>query len=367
MTKKKFLFGLIIIALVALPFIASCTAPAPGEVIKLNYANFFPPTNWHSVLAQMYCDEINKQTNGAVEITYYPGGTLAAAPKIADAVETGIADIGMSVTAYTMGRFPASELIDLPHNYPNGWTATKSANDYLNKFKPSEWDTVHLLYFHAHGPSTIFTTEKPVRKLEDMKGLVLRSTGIGAKIVEALGGRGHAASQGEAYELMSKGVVDGSYTPREVLKGWKQAEVVKYVTGTYAIGSTAGFFISMNKGKWDALPGSVQRIFTKASEEWIDKHAMVWTAYDKAGIDFFLTFPDRELIELPPDEMAKFVNAAKPALDEYLADRSAKGIPVDDFEIYLKERVEYWAGKAPSENECIEWVNNNVVPNAPTQ
>jgi TRAP-type C4-dicarboxylate transport system substrate-binding protein len=377
--RKSILIVLLAIALLCIPLMASCTPqstqpaqpaeptqPAqPAETIKLNYADFFPPSNWHSILAKLWCDEIQKQTGGRVEITYYPGGSLAAANKIADAVETGIADVGMSCTAYTVGRFPASELIDMPHAYPNGWTSTMVANDFLNKFQLPEWDKVHLLYFHAHGPSVIFTTKVPVRKLEDVKGLVLRSTGIGAQIVEALGGSGYAAGQGDAYDLMSKGTVDGSYTPREVLKGWNQAEVVKYVTDTTAIGSCAGFYICMNNDKWNALPKDIQDIFTKVSADWIEKHAMVWTAYDKVAIDYFLTFPDREVINLDAAETAKFVNAAKPALTAYLAERRDKGLPVDEYEAYITERVPYWADKSPSDQECIDWVDKNVVPYTP--
>jgi TRAP-type C4-dicarboxylate transport system substrate-binding protein len=364
---KRFLLVLITLTLVVvlLPVLSACQAtPQPTEVIKLTYADFFPPTNWNSILAKQWCDEIKKQTNGRVEITYYPAGQLAASNKIADAVETGIADIGMSCTAYTLGRFPLSELIDMPHNYPDGWTATKTAFDFLSKYKLAEWDKYHLLYFHAHGPQVIYTTKKPVRKLEDLKGLVIRSTGIGAKIIEALGAKGYAAGQGDAYELMSKGTIDGSFTPREPLKGWKQAEVVNYVTGTYGIGSTAGFYVVMNKAKWDSLPKDIQDKITKISEQWVDKHAMSWTAYDKAAIDLFKSMPGKELIELSPDEMARFVAAAKPALDAYITERSAKG-PVAEYEKYLIERVSAWAKKAPSEKECLDWADKNIVPFAP--
>jgi TRAP-type C4-dicarboxylate transport system substrate-binding protein len=363
--KKSILFVFLAILLLCIPLAASCTPQQSAEVIELNYANFFPATNWNSILGQLWCDEIEKQTDGRVEITYYPGGSLAAANKIADSVETGIADIGMSCTAYTVGRFPATELVDMPHAYPNGWTATMTANDFVTKFQLPEWDKVHLLYFHAHGPSVIFTTKVPVRTLGDVDGLVLRSTGIGAQIVEALGASGYAAGQGDAYDLMSKGTVDGSYTPREVLKGWNQAEIVKYVTDTKAIGSTAGFYICMNNDKWNALPADIQEIFTQVSKDWVEKHAMVWTAYDKVAIDYFLTFPDREVINLDEEETAKFVGAAQPALETYLQERSDKGLPVDEYQAYLTEKVPYWAAQSPSDQDCIDWVDKNVVPFTP--
>jgi TRAP-type transport system periplasmic protein len=355
-------FVLIAVALFAYP---GCAGPQPAKVIALTYADFFPLTNWNSTLAQLWCEEIKKQTGGRVEISYYPGGKLATSDKIAEAVADGAADIGMSCTAYTLGRFPATELIDMPHGYPSGWIATKVAWDFLKKFKLAEWEKYHLLYFHAHGPQVIFTTNKPVRKVEDLQGLVVRSTGIGAKIIEALGGRGYAAGQGVAYELMSDGTIDGSFTPGEPLKGWKQIEVVNYVTATYGIGSTAGFFVAMNRARWDALPKDVQDKFTSISQEWVDKHAMSWAAYDKAAFDLFKSTAGKEFIELNGDEMADFVAAARPALDAYMAERANQGLPVVEYEKYLNERVSYWAKKTPSEKACLDWVERNIVPFGP--
>ena len=350
------------VLLLCLPLLVACAETAPAETIKLTYSNFFPPTHLNSILADKFCQEINERTNGAVEITYYPGGTLTPAPQTYDGVVSGIADIGMSVLAYTMGRFPASELIDMPHGYPNGWVATKVANDFYQKFQPKEFDDVHVLYFHAHGPGVVFTTNKPVRQLEDLNGLVIRSTGVGAKIIEALGASGYGASQGEAYELLSKGTVDGSFTPREVLKGWNQAEVVKYVTGCYDIGYTANMFVVMNKAKWDGLPDNVKKAFTEVSEEWIDKHGKAWTYYDKAGIDYFLTFDGREIIQLPPEEMAKWVKATEPIIDQYIKEKTDMGLPAAGYEEYLIEQVKYWSDKGPSEQSCVDWVEEELTP-----
>ena len=365
--KNKILMVSLALILVALPLFGACKA-APAETIELSYSNFFPPTHFHSILAEEWAKEIEARTNGQVEITYYPAGSLTPAPKVYDGVVEGISDIGMSVLAYSMGRFPASELIDLPHAYPNGWVATKVANDFYTEFESAEFDDTHVLYFHAHGPGVVFTTEKPVRKMEDLKGLVIRSTGVGAKIMEALGAEGYGASQGEAYELMSKGTIDGSFTPREVLKGWKQAEVVKYVTGCYDVGNTANMFVVMNKDKWDSLPGNIQKIITEVSQEWIEKHGMVWDYYDKVAIDYFLTFDGTEVIELSSAEMARWVETAvEPLIAEYIAEKTDLGLPAADYQEYLLERVAHWSDQAPMAEESVAWVETELEPLVPAQ
>jgi TRAP-type C4-dicarboxylate transport system substrate-binding protein len=375
---KKTVFVLLFIALlVSLPLLMSCSSSAPAatgttpaaptanstvsnkpadnKVYEFSYSVFFPPVHKNSILAQKFSDEINKRTNGKVKITVFAGGTLTKADKVYDGVVNGLSDMGMSVVSYTKGRFPASELVELPHGYLNGWVATKVANDYYNEFKPKEFDGVHVLYFHAHGPSVLLTTSKPVRQIEDMKGMVIRSTGIGAAIVESLGGKGYGAAQNEAYDLMSKNTIDGSYTPREVLEGWKQAEIVKYVTECTEVGSTANMYVVINKDKWNSLPADIQDVFTQVSKEWIEKHGMTWTNYDVSAINYFKTFEGRELIKLSSEESAKWIKATEPLTSGFIKDLSAKGLPSDTYEKFLLEKAKAYAGKAPSDQAIIDF------------
>lgn len=329
--------------------------PADNKNYELSYSVFFPPVHKNSILAQKFSEEINKRTNGRVKITVFAGGTLTKADKVYDGVVNGLSDMGMSVVSYTKGRFPASELVELPHGYLNGWVATKVANDFYNEFKPKELDGVHVLYFHAHGPSVLLTTSKPVRQLEDMKGTVIRSTGIGAAIVGALGGKGYGAAQNEAYDLMSKNTIDGSYTPREVLEGWKQAEIVKYVTECTDVGSTANMYVVINKDKWNSMPADIQDIFTQVSKEWIDKHGMTWTNYDVSAINYFKTFEGREVIKLSSEESARWIKATEPLISSFIKEIADKGLPAEQYEKFLIEKAADYAGKSPSDQAIIDF------------
>ncbi|RLB91497.1 MAG: C4-dicarboxylate ABC transporter substrate-binding protein, partial [Deltaproteobacteria bacterium] len=134
------------------------------------YANFFPPTHIQSQLAQSWCDEVKKRTNGEISIQYFPAQALAKAPQTYDAVVNGIADIGLTVLAYSRGRFPVASAIDLPLGYKSGVQATKVANAVLNKFRPEEFNDTKIMFLHAHGPGLINTVNKKVASLEDMKG-----------------------------------------------------------------------------------------------------------------------------------------------------------------------------------------------------
>ncbi len=172
-----------------------CAKSDTEEVITLSYSIFFPPAHDQCVAGENWAREIEKRSDGRVKINIFSGGTLAKADETYNAVSAGIADIGMSCFAYTRGRFPVMEAIDLPLGYPDGKTATLVANEFYKKMTPAELDDVKVLYLHAHGPGLLHT-KKPVTTLEQIKGLKVRSTGLSAKVVSALGGVPVAMPQG---------------------------------------------------------------------------------------------------------------------------------------------------------------------------
>jgi TRAP-type C4-dicarboxylate transport system substrate-binding protein len=295
--------------------------------IKLNYSIFFPAPHKNTVLATEWAKEIEKRTNGKVVITMFPGGTLTPADKCYDGVVKGLSDVGMSVLSYTRGRFPLTEVIDLPLGYKNGVAATKLVNLYYNKFKPKELDDTKVMYLHAHGPG-ILHTKKPVAKLEELKGLKIRSTGTVAKIVGALGATPVAMPMGETYDALQKGITEGVMAPVEALEGWKLGEVIKYTTQNFGSAYTIAFFVVMNKEKWNSLGPENQKIIDKINEEWIEKTGKNWDDIDKSGYDFAQKLGDK-FIPLSKDEDAKWAKAVYPLLDEYVTAMKGKGLPGD--------------------------------------
>jgi TRAP-type C4-dicarboxylate transport system substrate-binding protein len=307
-------------------------APAPtGEVIKLSYSIFFPPTHIQTVTATEWAKEVEKRTNGQVKITVYAGGTLTAPPQCYEGVVNGVSDIGMSCFAYTLGRFPLLEGLDLPLGYPNGAVATRIATEMVGKYKPEEVAGVHVLYVHAHGPG-ILASKKAVRTLADLKGLKIRATGLSQKIVIALGGTPVAMPQSDTYESLSKGVVDATLCPIETLKGWKQGEVISSVTDATAVGYTTAMFVVMNKAKWESLPAGIQKTITEVNAEWVSKHGQAWDQADVEGREFVKGLqPAREMISLSAEEQQQWKKAVEPVLAAYVEATKAKGLPGEQF------------------------------------
>jgi len=275
-----------------------------------------------------WAKEIEKRTGNKVQITVFPGGTLTKAPQCYSGVVEGISDLGFSLFAYTRGRFPVMAAVDLPMGYPDGKVASMVAQEFAKDFKPKELNDVKVLYLHAHGPGLLHT-KKPVRKLEDLKGMKIRATGLSAKVVKALGGVPVAMPQGGTYEALSKGVVEGTFGPMEVLKGWKQAEVIKYTTECYSVGYTTTFFVVMNLKKWNALSPEIQKVFEEVSNKYVKVHGEVWDSTDEEGRKYTKSLGN-EIIPLSDEESARWRKAVEPVIADYIAN-------TPDGDVYVKK------------------------------
>ncbi len=317
---------------VCLVAIVACALAAPAfsaeQVVRLKYAMFMPPTHPITQLAEQWGKELEKRTNGRVKTAFFPAGTLVSANQTYDAVVKGIVDIGWSIMSYTPGRMPLSEVIVLPLGYKSGAQSSRMSNAFYNKFKPHEYDDVKLFYLHAHGPG-FFHTKKPVNKIEDLKGLRIKSDANTSKVVTAAGATPTTMPMLETYDALKRGLADGVLLPMETLKGWKFGEPCKYSYVNLGNSYANGFFIAMNKEKWNSLPKDVQQIIDKLNEEWFDKQAKLWAWVDEDGLDFAKK-AGQKFVHADAADEAKMRVRMQPLLDNYIKSMKEKGLPGEE-------------------------------------
>jgi TRAP-type C4-dicarboxylate transport system substrate-binding protein len=310
-----------------------------AKTVKLTYSHFWPVGHPITESLAEWGKEVEKRTNGAVRTVMFPGSTLTPADKSYDGVVKGISTMCSSALSYTRGRFPLMEVTDLPLGYKNAVAAARLSNAIYKKFQPKELDDVKVMFFHATGP-TIFHTKRPLRNLEDMKGMKIRTTGLGAKIVTVLGGTPVAMPMGDTYDALAKGVVDGSTAPIASLEGFKWGEVVKYTTENFGTANTTVFFVVMNKKVWNSLAPGVQKVIEQVNGEWVDRIGKTWDKYDLLGRNFALKLGNK-IIALSPQEDARWVKKVQSTFDDYVKEmrpRKAPGEEVLKFSLdYLKK------------------------------
>ncbi|MFZ7127665.1 MAG: TRAP transporter substrate-binding protein [Desulfobacterales bacterium] len=309
------------------------------KVINLKFASYLPTPHMSSKTCEEFIADVEQRTNGQVKIQFFPGGSLANATSMIKAIETGITDIGLSHISYTPGRFPVTEVCELPIGFPTGWVANIAMNDFYNKFKPEEWNKVVPLWFHANTPSVLAHT-KPLRTLEDFKGQIIRAPGRMAEVISALGGTPAPTPIVETYDAISKGVIQGVFVGGEGVRAFRFGEVVSHVTNSWNVGPSYPFYVAMNKRSYERLPEDVKTVFHQLSGEYREKFAMVWNASDFPG-EAFGKEHGVEYIELPEDEFNRWVEAVQPVFDNYvkgMVDKGFKEEEVRGWIDYLNQR-----------------------------
>jgi len=320
---KKNVLAIFGIVLILFTFVIAGSALAADKVIKLKFASYLPPPHWSSNACKEFIAELEQRTDGRVQVQFFPGGSLAKAPAMIKAIETGITDIGLSHISYTPGRFPVTEVCELPIGYPTGWVANQIMNDFYQKFKPKEWDKVKPLWFHANTPSILAST-KPLRTLEDFKGQTIRAPGRMADVITALGGTPAPTPIVETYDAIAKGVINGVFVGGEGIRAFRFGEIVSYVTNSWNVGPSYPFYVAINKRSYAKLPDNIKPIFNELCGEYKEKFALGWNASDFPG-EAFGKEKGVKYIELPKDEFNRWIKAVQPVIQAYIKDMVGKG------------------------------------------
>lgn len=286
--------------------------------VELKLAHFWPSTHpIETELVQPWAEDINKATNGQVKVVSYPQETLAKANDIYDGVVNGVCDIGISCFAYTRGRFPVLEVFELPGiTYNNSKVASRVAWEGIQELNPAEIQDTKLMMVITTGPGDLFT-KKPVSKLSDLKGMEVRATGLSAKTLEALGASPVGMAQSEAYESLAKGVVEGNLGPLEVLQGWKQAEVTRYITRTPFLYNTL-FFVTMNKEVWDSLSPENQTAIEEVNRKYFDVASGLWDKQNDDALQYAVEEEGMQVIELSDAETSLWIDRVTPVQQDFV-------------------------------------------------
>jgi TRAP-type C4-dicarboxylate transport system substrate-binding protein len=324
--KKKVFLGLLTAILMML-FL--CAGVQAAEKITLGFVTIWNMNHYTSTdQIPRYFKMVEKATNGkyAIDIKWYPFGTLLGGSEIYDGIIKGIADSGISSFGYTPGRFPVILTLNQAGLAPpaNADAAARTVWQFYYKWKPKELEEVKVLYLAATGPGWLHT-KKPVRTVADMKGLKIRCTGGGVLGVKAVGGEPIAMPMGDVYPAAQKGVVNALVSPLETLEGWKHYEVFEYSTFVPEFYSEF-FHITMNKAKWNSLPKDLQAAFDAVTMDAVKEAGQIWQYQQQHGMDFAKA-KGHEFFYLPKEEVAKLKKLCEPVEGQYIDMLNGKGLP----------------------------------------
>ncbi len=323
---RRIVTVLAVIAAVAAAWLPE--APAQ-DVIKLKLSHFVPAAhNHHAAVLVPWVEEVKKRSNGRIEITIFPGAALCKPPQQYDCARDGIADIAFAVTGWSPGRFPASSVVELPFMMRTAATGSQMLADLWDKYLRQEYQDVHVLYMNVHPGGHIHTSGKPVRSLDDLRGLKIRTpTATVGDLLEMLGAAKVGMPVTQIYESMSTKVIDGFVVPYEVFPPFKFWEVTKYHTevGMY----TTAFATFMNKKKYESLPADMRKILDETTSAKAGYWKSVGARWDVAEAPGRKGIVDRknEIYVVSKDDRKRWRDAVRGLDDKWVADMEKKGLP----------------------------------------
>jgi TRAP-type C4-dicarboxylate transport system substrate-binding protein len=228
-----------------------------------------------------------------------------------------------------------------------GWTlplpvastraATQIFNESLEKFKPKELADTKLMYFTSTS-AALPMSKKPLRTINDFKGLKIRTLGNMALYLKDLGATPVSMPIGDLYGALDKGVVDATLNNTHVLDAWKFADIVKYLLPwVWKCGGAWG--VHMNLKVWNSLSPETQKIFDEANKKYLWKQVEYLDADDKVGLDVGLK-KGMQVIQETPELRNELIKRAQPSYDRYASEMKVKGLPGREFLDFVLKRCE---------------------------
>lgn len=307
---------------------AMAATGALAQEVTLKLHQFLPAqANVPKLVLDVWADRVEEESDGRIKVDRFPSMQLGGKPpELIDQAIDGVADVIWTVVGYTPGRFPTTEVFELPFMVDDARAASCAYwKMFEEHMKDGEFKGVKILATWVHGPG-MFHTADPVETVEDLQGMKIRG---GSRLVNKLLERTGATPVGlpvpAVPEGLSKGVIDGATIPWEVTTALKVPELVEFHTEFEGAGLyTLSFVVAMNQDKYDSLPDDLKAV--------IDANSGLEFSVFGGGTQADADGPARQIAVDAGNEIISvadkqpWLDAVQPIYEEWVADLNAKGI-----------------------------------------
>ncbi len=315
------------IAPIVLTLGVALSAPAMAQEFTLRLHSFGSPTSIdHTVHLDPWAASIEKDSGGRIKVEVYPAMQLGGKPSdLPQQLEDGVVDIIWTLPGFTPGRFPGTQGLELPF-MSTGLSATMSpaAMEFATGHLQKEFDGIYLVSIHATDASLVHTVDRPIKKLEDFKGLKLRVAGrfIG-EAVKAFGATPVGIPLPSVYEALSRGQVDGMLINWAITQPFRFYEVTKHHSDLILYQSM--LMTMMRQASYDKLPDDLKAVIDKNSGiEYAKKMGVEWDKYTapakQATID-----NGNDVFKVSDEEVARWKDMVQPAYDAWIEEMNGRG------------------------------------------
>lgn len=311
-------------------FLSFCALSAQAQEVRLRLHHFLAQQS--TVPAQIldpWADAIEAASDGRIKIDRFPAMQLGGTPaELIDQVQDGVADIIWTVVGYTPGRFPRSEVFELPFMVGDAAAASYAYWTMFDRhMRAADFADYHVLGTWVHGPGLIHAN-RDIATPDDLAGLKIRGgSRMVTELLTLLGAEAVGMPAPAVPESLSRGVIDGATLPWEVTPSLRVAELVDHHTefeGPALYNLT--FVLAMNADVYADLPDDLRAI--------IDAHSGLEFSVASGRLQQAADAPARQIAvdagnmirTIPQEEAALWAQMAQPIYADWVADMAARGI-----------------------------------------
>lgn len=281
-----------------------------AEVTKWKMPTAYPAGSYlWDFIAANFANKVKILSNGQLIIEPFSAGSIAPALKVTEAVKNKVAEAGHTWTNYEMGSDVTSVLFG---GVPGGlsdqqyfaWYYEGNGSKLLSEWR-KEKQGLHSIVLGI-GPQEIIHSHKPIRSLQDFKGLKMRTAGVWAELMPKMGGAAVILPASDVYSALEKKIVDAiewADPGTNFALGFHQ--VAKYIIVPGVHQPAWPWELLINQQEWDKLPANLKAVVEIAAkdttyESWtrfVDKSLKAMTEYQKKG-NQIITLQDGVLQEV---------------------------------------------------------------------
>ncbi len=316
--------------LVALVLIGCAASSQAAEVVLRLHQMLPPQAMIPSKVLAPWAEKVEAESEGRIAVQLYPSMQLGGRPNdLVDQVRDGVVDLTWTLFSYTPGRFPKTEVFELPFVMTSATATSMAFQAYYEQYMKDSLPGIHVLAVHTHGPGILHTRDKAVESLEDLQGLKIRGTSrVINAMLSSLGASPLGMPVPATPEALSKGVIDGTLMPFEVTTPLKIAELAPYHTefsGKHGL-YTGTFLFAMNEQSYQSLPDDLKKVIDDNSgmalAKWFGQSMDEGDRLGRVAADK----ADNTTVTLDEAETARWLDASKEVTTDWVEEMDAKGM-----------------------------------------
>ena len=330
--RKRRIIGRLVAAIAAGGLLAACAAKAPEGVEVLRYASPYSPGHPFSRADIAWMKHVEQASGGRLKVQPFWGGSLISSDQSVVELRHGVADVALITPIYMRGGMHAVKTQSGFYSGARSFEDQVAVYRCLSQAFPvfgQELEGVRVLAVQGGSLPHVLTRERPVRSLDDLRGMRLRAPTELVPVLQELGVDVVTMPMGEVYSALSKGVIDGVVAPSDTLRALHFNEVARYMTLLQVPrGGYPGRAIS--EQRWRTLAPELQAVLVRSTPVWEAAMAREIRKAEAAGAAFGRSH-GVAFIELPAAEQARFdaiYNAAAAAEARKLDRRGLPGTAI---------------------------------------